>query len=1280
MRSATLSLAAVLLAAAAHAAISGIVIDENGKPIAGATVRAWAAEPSRAYRQRILSAQPENDPLATATTNDAGAFSVDTKGAVAVDLRVDKDGRRTASIDAVDGEEPLTVILRPPLQRKVMIEGGGEPVANALVVFGPHLMTKTNAAGEAPMLDDTIGLIIHPDRAVSVRPQPRIAPMMKVKLERGITLRGHVLNAKGAAVKADLFIGGVPVATSGDDGAFTIAHAPSNWQSLVAAAGNQAAVVSHTEARTVDLHLAPAMTVNGTLRDEAGRAAGGGRVTLRVQGPDGAAYDVAIADAKGNFAFDPVPPRGYALFASHPAYTFDSLPVQAGEGSNRLMVAHALARVRGRVVDAQGKPVAGAFISNGGFGGRPNTITDAAGRFSLRLAPPSQGMQLTALTAVKRGYATGSSPRRRLKSGESVDDIVITMAAGFPLQVRVVDSKRQPVPGVMVNANGTDDETRAFVSCDDPWQDNCRVTDAKGIVTLRMTEGQYAFSVNPSGQDSQIAPRRIAAQPISAKSSPLVIEVENGVAIRGKVAYSDGTPLADVSIELRGGGNINRDEQAPDGNFEITGLAAGKYTLTATTNDGHMSTPAVEVTAPAANVVLTMPRGGRIEGRVTERGSGKPVTDFVAAPLRGVNFRPPADRETHSDDGSFAIDNVPAGTASIRVSARGYVPATRADIQVEEGRAVTGIDVQLDRGAKLTGRVTSDGKPLPGVTVRATPLTAPSPIVAGTVTDGDGQYTLDGLSAGQPAIEFRKQGYVVKRQNVEIAAAKDAHLDVELESGRALRGRVVDKNGAGIEGATVVAYAAGFGGMPEQAVSSGDGSFAIEGLGESHYNVQVRKSGFVGTSERDVALPQSAPLLVTLDRGGTVTGRVTGLSPSELGMVYVSVSGGNGSYASAQTDATGAFTLRGVPDGQLTASAGIVGGDRRSKPKTFVVENGAAPPLEINFDEGYTVRGRVMFNGVPTANGFINFRSREPMSGGSARVIAGAYEITGLAAGDYDVNMTSAEGSYRGKYTVSGSGTFDIDVRGATLRGHVVDAQSGQPVADASISLSGKGSTAFSNAMSDSDGRFVVPALIDGTYTLSVRRETYSPANQSVEVSGGTAPDVEVRLEGGTAVTVLVFDAITGTSLPMANVVIDQNGKRTAGGMARGDDGARIWLAPGDYVASATSYEYVPSHVSFTVPGPAVRIGMSRGGSLVIVARSAGRARLVSSTTSFVGTGGGITTSVSRPITFVAGPNMPIDALTPGAYTLEVVDGKGTVLKRLPVTIVSAQTTTVSVE
>ena len=56
MRTLSLTSLLLLVVVSAAASITGTVIDETGKPIAGATVRAWVVEPSVVYRQRLISA------------------------------------------------------------------------------------------------------------------------------------------------------------------------------------------------------------------------------------------------------------------------------------------------------------------------------------------------------------------------------------------------------------------------------------------------------------------------------------------------------------------------------------------------------------------------------------------------------------------------------------------------------------------------------------------------------------------------------------------------------------------------------------------------------------------------------------------------------------------------------------------------------------------------------------------------------------------------------------------------------------------------------------------------------------------------------------------------------------------------------------------------------------------------------------------------------------------------------------------------------------------------
>src|SRR5262249_14702759 len=190
------------------------------------------------------------------------------------------------------------------IHRKLRVEGNGKAVANALVVFGAHLMARTDAAGEAPILEDAVAWIIHPDFPITHPTMPSPGPSPVAKLPKAIALRGRVLNATGPGVKADLFVSGMQIGSSGDDGAFTLARVPAPWPALRAVAGKEAALVPHSNAATVDVRLAPAAMISGTLRDEAGARVVGGRVTMRFSGGanDPAAGGAAIYDARGRFA------------------------------------------------------------------------------------------------------------------------------------------------------------------------------------------------------------------------------------------------------------------------------------------------------------------------------------------------------------------------------------------------------------------------------------------------------------------------------------------------------------------------------------------------------------------------------------------------------------------------------------------------------------------------------------------------------------------------------------------------------------------------------------------------------------------------------------------------------------------------------------------------------------------------------------------------------------------------------------------------------------------
>src|ERR1019366_2027786 len=107
--------------------------------------------------------------------------------------------------------------------------------------------------------------------------------------------------------------------------------------------------------------------------------------------------------------------------------------------------------------------------------------------------------------------------------------------------------------------------------------------------------------------------------------------------------------------------------------------------------------------------------------------------------------------------------------------------ATRSDITAEEGKMVSGIDVQLDRGASIIGRVTSGGAPVAGAQVSVTENRMP--VFGGMTTDADGNYTVDGVAEGERTLQFQRTGFIVLHKTVEVTAGEDLRVDVGVDHG-----------------------------------------------------------------------------------------------------------------------------------------------------------------------------------------------------------------------------------------------------------------------------------------------------------------------------------------------------------------------------------------------------------------------------------------------------------------------------------------------------------------
>lgn len=1192
------------------AAVTGYVIDDDGKPLPGVRVRAVAPESQEAQFARLASATPDPAVLGEAKTNDAGAFIVDTKRTPVVTLLLDAPGRVWTSEEVVDGEDAGAFQLRAAAMKKGRITAGGKPVANARVILNNAFVVHTNDAGEYTAPDPEGWLfrisVLHPDYALAEQVRLREWPPLDVVLERGIAARGRVVDPAGQPVaNATVLKDQWPVARSAEDGTFTISHLDGAVTLLHVRDGNRIGSAKPN----AEVVVRPGATVAGTLRSSRDDApVAGARVMLRGEGMS-PFHATAITDAKGSFVIDGAPADVVVLSATHPAFSVTAAgDVRTAEGrrTDRALAATPLSRLAGIVVDEQKKPVSGARVTFLGAG--PTAFTAPDGTFSRRVHVRERG---TTLDVMKASYAGATYGPVQAEPGEARGGLRIVLQRGTRFEFRLVDRQGVAVAGeplVILRRGEAGERAIAMpVRCGMTAETaSCR-SDAEGKVAVNVAAG--AYDIRAGGVTT--VEKRLVAQTLSAGESPLTVELERGAVVEGRVVWSDGTAVT-VPATVSTGEGRGGTAQVVDGAFTLRNVAPGKVVLTPQSGPpSFLRGEPVEVDAPASGVVLKLMRPGRIEGRVTERDTQRAVRQFsVSGETRGGMRRGANAKAFTADDGRFVLEDVAPGSLDVIVTAPGYVASTTGAVEVAEGKATT-VEVTLERAGTLTGRVTSGGRPVPGANIMSRDGRATRGPAA-KQTDANGEYVLDTLPAGSHDLTVAKSGYVSKTLTVHIAVGKETRGDVELSRGRELQGRVVDSSGRGVAGADVSVRPVGRSAMSfsaEGRVSDADGNFRIEGLADVPVTVVARKAGFAeGVVEVNPAAAMN--VTVTLERGGTLSGRVTGLPPDELQSVEVSaMSFGSSRGATARTtpDGSGNFTISGVSDGDVTVTAQQVRPPRRrvtSSPLKVIA--GSGPFVELDFSAGIAVRGRVTRGGQVPGRGSLHFIPADPRESnrGTSGEFApnGTYEVRVPAAGEYRVLVSfweaGAGAAQAGKVDVRGDMQHDIDIRGATVRVRVVDGASGGPLPDTRLALTGTEGRGATDRTTDSAGRAVFDFVADGTYTVRAMRPGYVVADpRELVVQHGAGADVEIALTRGEEVVVRLVDAATGAPVDGYTVILDASGKTVADRPATIDPGGahRFWLRPGNYSVRAAGRDYAPSVAPLVVPGtPFVQIDLKK--------------------------------------------------------------------------------------
>jgi protocatechuate 3,4-dioxygenase beta subunit len=761
--------------ALARSSIAGVVEDEHGALVAGATVcaEAWSDE---------LSSEETREPICT-TTDAHGAYRL--ADLLAARYRVQatagphghaqwEDADHHDDLHLAAGEARTGVDITLPggaiEVHGVVSDINGGPIGGALVrVMADDWSERAGSGGFVRTKEDgTFTVWTKPGDVRVFASAEGYATGSKAAVEPGSVvevlltpesvLAGTVVEAgtkkpvAGALVSVETEWDGssdgvTPSARTGDDGRFRITRlAPGRYKPTASGAdfyGEPAESVLLALGQTRDdvvIEVHPAVTVRGRVVIESeGRRTPCPRAYVSIRDPKRNLGRGAQGDPDGTIVMKAVLPGTYQAQVSCEDELekdhYDPIVVATRDVDGLEWVVAPGGVIRGRVHTTRGEPIAGAQISATVRGGDPRgqrswgwKKSERDGSFVVRgLVAGEYGVR-----AMSAQYASAKEPTpvEVPPRGEATVDLALD--GGGTIHGTVVDEDGHGVAGVTVRAQG---ERWSW------WGSGAARTADDGSFTIKGAEPGAARVIaqrtwsdelrNPGTHDDDKQGARvtvIAGQTIEVR---LVVESQSGV-ITGAVVDGEGAPVSDAYLAAQresdaagaAQGSALRESRwsgwqkrpvvtGTDGGFRIGELAPGTYTIRAYRKGGGEAV--VEHVAVGARTRLVMKTAGSIAGTVAIAGGGAPDVFFVSVADRKTGFS--RSEGFYATGGAWAMRDLPAGTYAVTVSAA--EGRATAEVPLGDGEQKDGVALRLQKMVTVRGRIVELGgtTPIAGIAV-----------------------------------------------------------------------------------------------------------------------------------------------------------------------------------------------------------------------------------------------------------------------------------------------------------------------------------------------------------------------------------------------------------------------------------------------------------------------------------------------------------------------------------------------------------------------------------
>ena len=690
--------------------------------------------------------------------------------AVAVGPAVDLPHRSHALISGrvIDGDEQVVEGAR--------VIGRGKNDERALAV------TDRDGHFALRLPEGQAELLIEWDKALPERFETNVpADGIEVALRRRVTIEGIVLwNDKpviGAQVSLMAGARFSANTTTGPTGRFQFAELGEARYALRVLAAPGVAYLSEvqTDGKALRLALEPARTVMVKIVDDQGKPVEGELLLSETEGP-AAPRKVKVP---GKITLRSAVYRVEARIRDHlPLVTTWTV---GGSGGEEIFAVTRPSRLLVEVIGEAGRPLSKAQISlgresesrsGGGLGQEDPRLLQLGELGVLRGPipfPPVAPLLAVPAEALRSTSSSGELELVDLSPGKTIVQVShpdylsticnIELTPGVRSKLRCALKRGEALSGRVV-----DEEGRPIAGARVTWQEGQNrqmgtVTDGGGRFSLRASTVPLTLlasatgwaSRSVSGQGNEIS---IALQPARDRISGLV-EDERGRVIAG----------AEIRVGER---RVVSDAR---GQFSLDGI--GRPPQPIEIRHPEFAPLRVVFAGGEAGAMqrYVLPFGGGIEGRVVTAGP-EALAGKVSIEVRGGGV---AEMVKLLDDGSFRRAGLPAGRATVRIIAEGFVAAART-IEILPGDSfgeitVRDVDFRLEAAMRLIGRVRrSDGLPANGARVVAGGQT--------TTPNADGEFIFPGLLPGGVVVSASQGG---EEAEASVEGRPGETLNVELD-------------------------------------------------------------------------------------------------------------------------------------------------------------------------------------------------------------------------------------------------------------------------------------------------------------------------------------------------------------------------------------------------------------------------------------------------------------------------------------------------------------------